>query len=73
MVKQGATIFVDHWFTVAQEESAKIFDVVEKRPRPGWRELVAPGFGQKGDYGSGSVFAKEEDLVELPSKPTRND
>lgn len=31
-------------------------------PKDGWLALEAPGYGQKGDYGNGSIFVKAEDV-----------
>jgi hypothetical protein len=65
-VKPGSMVYIDQWFGVAEEKFADVvFTVKGDAPRKGWKELVAEGFGHEDDYGSGSVFAGVEDLVEM--------
>ena len=65
-VKPGSMVYIDQWFGVAEEEFAGIaFDVSGDAPRKGWKKLIALGFGHEDNYGSGSVFAKASDLIEM--------
>jgi hypothetical protein len=65
MIKTGAIVGQDfHW--AKWRNDGEIFDVESKGVLfevKGERVLTAPGYGEMGNYGNGSLFVKEEDLI----------
>ena len=66
----GARVWID--FSVYEWRDGDAEFTLGKTIRPGFVDLRAPGYGEKDDYGMGSIFAKIEDL-RFVSNPMDNE
>jgi len=63
MIRKGACVGQDFGFFPCEGETAETIFKLETVSRDGRCKLTAPGYGNRDDYGNGSVFVKDEDLV----------
>lgn len=62
-IKDGALVGIDFAFW-GWENNGEVFTIADKLSN-GRIKLVAPGYGEKGNYGNGAVYAGKADLLSV--------